>query len=344
MAREGVVLRIQNALKAFREHKAVKAIGGAFTRMRMLLNSARLTVVNSLQGALAAFKETKIGAKIAGVFASVRNAFTGPKGILTSIRAALPGARAAGPPGRGLKPIGQVLKGLVPGTGVQKPVGIATKLADAARSLRSAIFCPAGKLGGIIGTQLTAFKAAALNFKPVAKFAGVFDDIGRIIGGAIGIGRGGAPGAKAGGIIGALRTSMTAFRGSAVFKAIAGVGKILAGAFTGVLSLIGGAAKAATGPGGVGAKVGKGIIGAISSVTTPMSKMVGTLAKFSGLNRIITFAKGFGTFLGKLLWPVTIIIGLFDFVKGFRKDEGWDGEPASFFTKIGMGISEALQG
>ena len=54
--------------------------------------------------------------------------------------------------------------------------------------------------------------------------------------------------------------------------------------------------------------------------------------------------QGFGTILGKLLWPVTIIIGLFDFIKGFRKDEGWDGEPASFFTKIGMGISEALQG
>ena len=97
MAREGVVLRIKNALAAFKEHKAVKAIGGVFGRMRMLLNSARLTVVNSLKTALAAFKETKIGAKIAGVFASVRNAFTGPKGILTTIRASLPGAKSSWP-------------------------------------------------------------------------------------------------------------------------------------------------------------------------------------------------------------------------------------------------------
>ncbi|SVB70861.1 uncharacterized protein METZ01_LOCUS223715, partial [marine metagenome] len=234
MAREGVVLRIKNALAAFKEHKAVKAIGGVFTRMRMLLNSARLTVVNSLKGALAAFKETKIGAKIAGVFASVRNAFTGPKGILTTIRAALPGAKAAGPPGRGMKPIGQVMKGLVPGTGVQKPVGVATKMADAAKSLRNAIFGPAGKLGGIIGTQITSFKTAAANFKPFAKFAGAFDEVGRIFGRVIGVASGGPPGGATGGIIGALRNSMLAFRESAVFKAFAGIGKILAGAFGGV--------------------------------------------------------------------------------------------------------------
>ena len=50
-------------------------------------------------------------------------------------------------------------------------------------------------------------------------------------------------------------------------KLLPGVGKILAGAFGGVLALIGGAAKAATGPRGMGAKVGKGIVGAISKVT-----------------------------------------------------------------------------
>ena len=339
MAREGVVLRIKNALAAFKEHKAVKAIGGAFTRMRMLLNAARVSVVNSLQTALAAFKETKIGAKIAGVFASVRNAFTGPKGILTTIRAALPGAKAAGPPG-----IGQVMKGLVPGTGVQKPVGVATKMADAAKSLRSAIFGPIGKLGGIVGGQITAFKTAALNFKPVAMFGGAFDEVGRIFGRVIGIAGGGPPGAATGGIMGSLRASMAAFRESAVFKAFAGIGKILAGAFGGVLSLIGGAAKVATGPGGAGGKVATGIVGTISKVTGAMSSMVKTIGAFSGLNKIVGFAKTLGTTLGKLLWPVTIIIGVFDFIKGFRKDEGWDGEPASFFTKIGMGISEALQG
>ena len=108
--------------------------------------------------------------------------------------------------------------------------------------------------------------------------------------------------------------------------------------------MIGGAAKAATGPRGMGAKAGKGIVGAISKVTGAIGGMVATIGKFTGLNKIVSFAGRFGTILGKLLWPVTIIIGLFDFIKGFRKDEGWDGEPASFFTKIGMGISEALQG
>ena len=171
MAREGVVLRIQNALKAFREHKTVKAIGSVFTRMRMLLNAARIGVVNSLQGALAAFKETKVGAKLAGVFTSVRNAFTGPKGIITTLRAALPGAESSWP----ARYIGQVMKGLVPGTGVQKPVGVAAKMADVGKSIRSAIFGPVGKLGGIVGGQITAFKTAALNFKPVAMFGGAFD-------------------------------------------------------------------------------------------------------------------------------------------------------------------------
>ena len=188
---------------------------------------------------------------------------------------------------------------------------------------------------GKLNKALAVFKEGPL-FKAIG---GAFKTIGGIFGRAIGVGKG-----VTGGIIGAVRGAMTAFREGPIFKSIANIGKTLSGAFSGVLNLIGGAAKAATGPGGRGLKVGKGIVGAISKVTGSIGKMVATIGKFTGLNRIVTFAKGFGTFLGKLLWPITIIIGIFDFIKGFRKDKGWDGEPATLFTKIGMGISEALQG
>ena len=188
---------------------------------------------------------------------------------------------------------------------------------------------------GKLSKALAIFKEGPM----VKAISGAFKTIGGFFGRAIGVGKG-----VTGGIVGAVKGAMAAFKNNAIFKSIANIGKTLAGAFSGVLNMVGGAAKAATGPGGVGAKVGKGIVGAITNVTKSIGGMVATIGKFTGLNRIITFAKGFGTTLGKLLWPITIIIGIFDFIKGFRKDEGWDGEPATLFTKIGMGISEALQG
>ena len=112
----------------------------------------------------------------------------------------MPGAKGAGPPG-----IGQVMKGLVPGTGAQKPVGIATKMADVGKSIRSAIFGPVGKLGGIAGGQITSFKNAALNSKPLKGIAGAFDEVGRIFGRVIGVASGGPPGGATGGIIGAVK-------------------------------------------------------------------------------------------------------------------------------------------
>ena len=226
-ARDAAVLKVTNALKTFKQSKSFKLMASGVDDWRAAFNVAREGVGKRITDAAKLFRESKVGGRLAGLFTSVRNAFTGPKGIITTLTASLPGAaapRAGGPPGRGVKPIGQVLKGLVPGTGVQKPVSVAGKMADVAKSIRSAIFGPVGKLGGIVGGQITSFKNAALNSKPLKGIAGAFDEVGRIFGRVVGVASGGPPGGATGGIIGALRNSMLAFRESAVFKAFAGIG------------------------------------------------------------------------------------------------------------------------
>ena len=284
-------------------------IAGFFSAIRGGLVAAREAVVAKLAGALKAFKGTDGFKKLASGLDDLADVYRLAR---ESVVLKLKNALAAFKENAVIKAIG-----------------------GAFVRMRMLLNAAKGYVIGLLKGALTAFKENAV----VKAIGGAFKTIAGFFGRAIGVGKG-----VTGGIIGAVRGAMVAFRETAVFKAIGGIGKVLAGAFSGVLSLIGGAAKAGAGAKGAGAKVGKGIVGAISKVTGAIGGMVSTIGKFTGLSKIVTFAKGFGATLGKLLWPVTIIIGLFDFIKGFRKDEGWDGEPATIFDKIGMGISEALQG
>ena len=353
IAREGVVLRIQNALAAFKEHKAVKAVAGAFTRLRLLLNAGKLHVIELLKSALAAFKENAVVKAIGGAFTRMRNLLNlGKLHVIELFKAAL----AAFKENAVVKAIGgafgrmrmllnagklHVIELFKAALAAFKENSVVKAIGGAFTRMRMLLNAAKGFVIGLLTTSLAAFKENAV----VKALGGVFKTIAGIFGSAVGIAEGGGAATKGGGIIGSLRAGMAAFRESAVFKAFSGIGKIIAGVFAGVLSLVGGAAKAATGPiAGMGAKAGTGIVGAVSSVTKSMGGMIKAIANFPGFKGIVTFAKGFGSMIGKLLWPITIIIGIFDFIKGFRKDEGWDGEPATIFDKIGMGISEALQG
>ena len=309
MAREAVVAKIAGALKAFKGTEGFKMIGRGLDDLADVYRLARESVVLKLKNALAAFKENAVVKAIGGAFIRMRNLLNLAK----------------------LEVIGYFKAGFA----AFKESAIVKGIGGAFTSMRN--WLNLGKLHVIelFKTGLAAFKENAV----VKAIAGAFKTIAGFFGQAIGAGKG-----ATGGIIGSIKAGMAAFRESAVFKSFAGIGKVLAGAFSGVLSLIGGAAKAAAVPGGAGAKVATGIVGTISKVFGAVSTAVKAVGSFTGLTKIITFAKGFGAVLGKLLWPITIIIGIFDFIKGFRKDKGWEGEDASIFTKIGMGISEALQG
>ena len=350
MAREGVVLKIQNALAAFKESAVVKAIGGAFIRMRNLLNLAKLEVIGYLKTALAAFKESSFVKAIGGAFTSMRNLLNLAKltitGYLTTALAAFKESavvKAIGGAFTSMRNLLNLAKLTVVGhlntaLAAFKEHSFVKAIGGAFTSMRNLLNLAKLTVIGHLNTALAAFKENAI----VKAIGGAFKTIAGLFGSAVGVAEGGAVTAKSGGILGSLKAGLAAFKEGAVFKAISGVGKILSGVFAGVLAVIGSGAKAATPA--AGAVAGKGIIGSIGKVTGAVTKAVKAVAAFPGMKQIIDFAKVLGTKLAGLLWPITIIIGVFDFIKGFRKDEGWDGEPASFFTKIGMGISEALQG
>ena len=171
---------------------------------------------------------------------------------------------------------------------------------------------------------------------PVVKALGsVFKTIGGLFGSAIGVGKGAGATAKTGGVLGAVKGALATFKAGPLFVAIGGIAKILTGAFQGVLALIGGVGKVAGPMVKVAAGAGKGIIGILSfakNVIAPIMK------PFAGI------LKGVGSMVKGIMWPLMIIIGVFDFIKGFRKDKNWEGEDATLFDKIGMGIEEALVG
>ena len=286
----------------------MQAIGGAFTRMRMLLNAAKWHVIGLLKGALAAFKESKVVQAIGGAFTRMRMLLNAAKMNVINL---LKGSLAAFKENAVVKAIG----------------GTFTRFAGMIGEARAAVMTP-------LRTGLAAFKESAI----VKGIGTVFSTIGRIIGQAIGIGGAGPKGAAVaskGSMIGTLRASIAGMKGGAVMTALGGVGKIISGAFHGVLALVGGVGKVAGPMVKVAAGAGKGIIGILKGVTNIIQPL---LTPFTGI------LKGIGGMVGKILWPITLIIGVFDFIKGFRKDKNWEGEDASIFDKIGMGIEEMVVG
>ena len=75
-------------------------------------------------------------------------------------------------------------------------------------------------------------------------------------------------------------------------------------------------------------------------------KSVAAMADDAGIiGRILKFAKGFGTVLGKLFLPVTIVIGAFDaitgFIDGFKESEG-DNILSKFYDGVGGGLGKLV--
>jgi hypothetical protein len=84
------------------------------------------------------------------------------------------------------------------------------------------------------------------------------------------------------------------------------------------------------------------VFGAIGNSVTSVSAMAG---KGGVIGKILGFARGFGTVLGKLFLPVTIVMMAFDSITGFI--DGWkesDGDSivSKFIDGVGGGLSKLI--
>ena len=84
------------------------------------------------------------------------------------------------------------------------------------------------------------------------------------------------------------------------------------------------------------------VFGAIKTSMTSVSALA---AEGGVISKILGFAKGFGTVLGKLFLPVTIVMSAFDFITGFI--DGWkesDGNNivSKFIDAVGGGLSKLV--
>ena len=84
------------------------------------------------------------------------------------------------------------------------------------------------------------------------------------------------------------------------------------------------------------------VFGAIGSSVTSVSAMA---AEGGVIGKILGFAKGFGSVLGKLFLPITIVMSAFDFITGFI--DGWkesDGNNivSKFIDAVGGGLSKLI--
>ena len=84
------------------------------------------------------------------------------------------------------------------------------------------------------------------------------------------------------------------------------------------------------------------VFGAIKTSMTSVSALA---AEGGVIGKILGFAKGFGTVLGKLFLPVTIVMSAFDFITGFI--DGWkesDGNNivSKFIDAVGGGLSKLI--
>jgi len=84
------------------------------------------------------------------------------------------------------------------------------------------------------------------------------------------------------------------------------------------------------------------VFGAIGNSVTSVSAMA---AEGGVIGKILGFAKGFGSVLGKLFLPVTIVMSAFDlitgFIDGFKESEG-DSIVTKFIDGVGGGLSKLI--
>ena len=100
------------------------------------------------------------------------------------------------------------------------------------------------------------------------------------------------------------------------------------------------------GPGGQGAT--KGIVGFIKGIFNPITKAIGYVKStaaivdpfMAGVQPVVNFAKGVGTFLGKIFLPLTILMGAYDAITGFMA--GYADEEGNVGEKVFSGIKEGL--
>ena len=85
-------------------------------------------------------------------------------------------------------------------------------------------------------------------------------------------------------------------------------------------------------------KGGKG--GFISKIFGTIGKVFSAITNSGAFKSIISVAKGFGRILGKIFFPVTLLMGIFDFVGGFMEGYKEDG----IIGGIGKGLSSLFEG
>ena len=93
----------------------------------------------------------------------------------------------------------------------------------------------------------------------------------------------------------------------------------------------------------------KGIMNAVKAFVAPAAKMIGQFTKavsgvsgfMSGFAPIMKFAAGFGKLLGKLFFPITILMGVFDFFSAATEEYQDSG---SIMNALTAGIGGAIGG
>ena len=316
-------------------------VSGIFGAIKTALIATREAIVARVVKALAAFKESKAFQRIAGIFARIRMMVNAARLYVIGIfRSAL----AVFKENKAVKAMGNVftrIRMLVNAArmyviGIFSTALAAFKENAVIKALGNVFTRFAGFVGqarALVVTNLSTALAAFKESRVIKGIGGIFTTMGGIIGRALGLTQAG-PG-KGTGIIQMLRNAVTAFRESALVKSIKGMKDILVGIVGRITSVIGGFGKLAAPVAGATAKGVSGIFGLLSNVVSIVSKAI---------SPFLIMMKGIGGMVAKVLWPLTIIIAAFDFMKGFRKENNWDGDPATLFDKIGMGIDEVLKG
>ena len=91
--------------------------------------------------------------------------------------------------------------------------------------------------------------------------------------------------------------------------------------------------------------VGTSLSGFFSSVKGAVTSVGAMTAEAGVIGRIMQFAKNFGSVLGKLFLPVTIVMSAFDlitgFIDGFKESEG-DSIVTKFIDGVGGGLSKMI--
>ena len=148
------------------------------------------------------------------------------------------------------------------------------------------------------------------------------------------------------------------FRGADIVESVATDGKQVAGFFGRIKNMIGGIKTFFMNNKFFSTivKFGDDLIAMVKSAFAPLRNLFGmikststSMAALAGsggtIGKIMSFAKGFGSVLGKLFLPVTIVMSAFDFITGFidgfKESEG-DNIVSKFIDGVGGGLSKLI--